>query len=56
MWEPCCPRCRRALVNPAEDAGPAVLGSCPVHGDVASDAVWWGEAISEEAHRAADGG
>lgn len=56
MWEPCCPRCRRALVEVPDDADPAVLGTCPVHGDVQAGATWIGEPISEEAHRLAASG
>ena len=52
-WTPCCPRCQRELAEVRNDAAPAVLGTCPVHGDVQSGAEWWGEPISEETHRQA---
>jgi hypothetical protein len=55
-WEPCCPRCHRALADVSDGADPAVLGTCPVHGDVQSGVEWWGEPLSEETHRAAANG
>ena len=56
-WEPCCPRCHRALADADADvADPALLGMCPVHGNVNAGAEWIGEPISEETHRLAAGG